>query len=84
MKRFVFAQSALSGAASLFIRSECNINSFSCLKHAIIFEFGEQINSTEIHTVLNSRNIGDKETLYEHFLIMHAIGSISQLDMIYH
>jgi len=79
VQKFIFAKRSLIGVASLFVRTEPNINSWLKLKNALIKEFSHDINSAHLHEILNNRKIQEKETVQEYFLKMKEISN-GQID----
>lgn len=81
--QLIFAKRCLRGPALTLIRAIRGINTFDRLKWHLRDEFGEQLNSFQLHTLLNSRRLTSNETLQEYFLAMREIaqkGSPGQVD----
>lgn len=80
LQMYVFGKKSLEGLAKLFVSSERGITSWQKLKESLIDEFGTNLNSAQLHTLLAERKIAKDENVHEYFLNMKELASRGSVE----
>ena len=80
LHKFIFAKRSLGGTAGLFVRTEPHLNTWQKLKQALLDEFSFEINSANLHELLNKRKMRDSETALEYFLKIKEISNSGKIE----
>ncbi|XP_072397163.1 uncharacterized protein [Diabrotica undecimpunctata] len=80
LQKLIYAKKCLKGLAKLFVQSEKGIRNWPELKRRLIEEFGEQVNSAQIHKMLMARRKKFDETVQEYMIKMREIANRAYLE----
>lgn len=77
----IFAKKALRGLAKLFIQGEKGLNTkWKKLKKAFREEFGDKINSVELHRQLNKKKMKKDESVQAYFPAMKELAARGEIE----
>ncbi|XP_072387370.1 uncharacterized protein [Diabrotica undecimpunctata] len=80
LQKLIYAKKCLKGLAKLFVQSEKGIRNWPELKRRLIEEFGEQVNSAQIHKMLMTRRKKFDKTVQEYMIKMREIANRTYLE----
>lgn len=80
LHKFVYLKRSMKGSARMFIQYECRARNFDDLAHALMTEFGKQINDAAVHKQLSSTRKKSDESAKQYIYRMMKIADQADID----